>query len=160
MRNRSALVPPFVPVTHSAYRLTVVPQQIGRKRPASDDLRALVLPTGQLKAPIDRHFWWGTGCDGCGEGVCMSAAVDRIDILDESGRSIGWVDPATGIRNLLDPGHKREFNEMVDFWMTTAGVEEPESAPTTLTERMSVSEVRFPDPPVIRSLLVPLRPLT
>jgi len=90
----------------------------------------------------------------------MSAAVDRIDILDESGRSIGWVDPATGIRNLLDPGHKREFDEMVDFWMTTAGVEEPELAPTTLTERMSVNEVRFPDPPVIRSLLVPLRPLT
>lgn len=89
----------------------------------------------------------------------MSAAADRIDILDDRGRSIGWVDPRTGIRNLTDPDHAREFDEMVDFWMTTAGVEEPESEPSAVTERMSVSEVRYPDPPVIRSLLIPVHPL-
>lgn len=89
----------------------------------------------------------------------MSAAADRIDILDEGGHSIGWVDPRTGVRNLTDPVHAREFDEMVDFWMSTAGVDGPGSAPTTTTEHMSVNEVRFPDPPVIRSLLIPLRPL-
>ncbi len=90
----------------------------------------------------------------------MPAAVDRIDILDESGRSIGWVDPRTGDRNLTDPVHAHDFDEMVDFWMTTAGVDDPDSDPTAPTERMTVSEVRYPDPPVIRSLLIPLRPLS
>ena len=60
----------------------------------------------------------------------MSAAADRIDILDEAGRSIGWVDPRSGARNLSDPGHAKEFDEMVDFWMTTAGVDGPDEAST------------------------------
>jgi hypothetical protein len=87
----------------------------------------------------------------------MAAAADRIDILDQRGRSIGWVDPRTGIRNLTDPRHAREFDEMVDFWMATAGVEEPEVPPTSTTDQLSVKEIRFPDPPVVRSLLIPLR---
>lgn len=89
----------------------------------------------------------------------MSAAADRIDILDEAGRSIGWVDPRSGARNLIDPGLAKEFGEMVDFWMTAAGVDGPDGEGGAPTDRMSVSEVRFPDPPVIRSLLMPLRPL-
>jgi hypothetical protein len=89
----------------------------------------------------------------------MSAAADRIDILDEAGRSIGWVDPRSGARNLLDPSHAREFDEMVDFWMSTAGVDGPDDGSAAPTDRMSVTEIRFPDPPVIRSLLIPLRPL-
>jgi hypothetical protein len=96
---------------------------------------------------------------GVGREESMSAAADRIDILDERGRSIGWVDPRTGVRNLTDPIHAREFDEMVDFWMTTAGVDDPDLEPTAATGHMSVSEVRFPDPPVVRSLLIPLRPL-
>lgn len=90
----------------------------------------------------------------------MSAAADRIDILDEAGRSIGWVDPRSGARNLSDPGHAKEFAEMVDFWLSTAGVDGPGGDNAAPTDRMSVSEVRFPDPPVIRSLLIPLRPLS
>lgn len=89
----------------------------------------------------------------------MSAAADRIDILDEAGRSIGWVDPRSGARNLIDPGQAKEFAEMVDFWMSTAGVGDPHDDDSAPTDRMSVNEVRFPDPPVIRSLLIPLRPL-
>ena len=89
----------------------------------------------------------------------MSAATDRIDILDEAGRSIGWVDPRSGARNLLDPNHAREFDEMVYFWMSTAGVDGPDDGSSAPTDRMSVTEIRFPDPPVIRSLLIPLRPL-
>ncbi len=90
----------------------------------------------------------------------MSAAADRIDILDEAGRSIGWVDPRSGARNLLNPDHAKEFDEMVDFWMTTAGVDGPQEGSSAPTDRMSVAEIRFPDPPVIRSLLIPLRPLS
>jgi hypothetical protein len=87
----------------------------------------------------------------------MSAAADRIDILDEAGRSIGWVDPRSGARNLIDPNQAREFDEMVDFWMSTAGVDGPDDESSAPTDRMSVTEIRFPDPPVIRSLLIPLR---
>ena len=94
-----------------------------------------------------------------GKGQCMSAAADRIDILDEAGRSIGWVDPRSGARNLSDPVHAKEFAEMVDFWLTTAGVDGPNGDVEAPTDRWSVAEVRFPDPPVIRSLLIPLRPL-
>lgn len=90
----------------------------------------------------------------------MSAAADRIDILDEAGRSIGWVDPRSGARNLIDPTHAKEFDEMVDFWMSTAGVDGPDDGNQAPTDRMSVTEIRFPDPPVIRSLLIPLRPLS
>jgi hypothetical protein len=88
----------------------------------------------------------------------MSAVADRIDILDESGQSIGWVDPRSGARNLTDPLHAREFEEMVDFWLSAAGVEDVGTfeAPTS---KMRVNEVRFPDPPVVRSLVIPLRPL-
>lgn len=90
----------------------------------------------------------------------MAAAADRIDILDEAGRSIGWVDPRSGARNLIDPVHAKEFAEMVDFWMSTAGMDGPDDDGAAPTDRMSVSEVRFPDPLVIRSLLIPLCPLT
>ena len=48
---------------------------------------------------------------------------------------------------------------MVDFWMSTAGVDGPDDGSSAPTDRMSVTEIRFPDPPVIRSLLIPLRPL-
>ncbi len=89
----------------------------------------------------------------------MPAVTDRIDILNEDGRSIGWVDPRSGARNLIDPDHAKEFDEMVDFWMTAAGVDGPDEAADAPTHRMSVAEIRFPDPPVIRSLLIPLRPL-
>jgi len=88
----------------------------------------------------------------------MSAVADRIDILDESGRSIGWVDPRSGARNLTDPMHAREFEEMVDFWLSAAGVEDVGTVDQPISN-MRVNEVRFPDPPVVRSLLIPLRPL-
>ena len=88
----------------------------------------------------------------------MSVVADRIDILDESGRSIGWVDPRSGARNLTDPIHAREFDEMVDFWLSAAGVENIGTVDPP-NSNMQVSEVRFPDPPVIRSLVIPLRHL-
>lgn len=87
-------------------------------------------------------------------------AADRIDVLDEQGRAIGWVDPRSGARNLIDAGHAAAFDEMVDFWLTTSGVETPNAPLDAPTGRMTVQEIRFPDPPVTRSLLIPLRTLT
>lgn len=85
--------------------------------------------------------------------------ADRIDVLDDRGRAIGWVDPRSGVRNLIDEDQATAFDEMVDFWLSTSGVESPHSGTGTPTGHMTVQEVRFPDPPVIRSLLIPLRPL-
>jgi hypothetical protein len=85
--------------------------------------------------------------------------ADRIDVLDDRGRAIGWVDPRSGVRNLIDEEQATAFDEMVDFWLSTSGVESPHSGADTPTGHMTVQEVRFPDPPVIRSLLIPLRPL-
>jgi hypothetical protein len=97
---------------------------------------------------------------------------DRIDVTDEQGRRIGWVDPRTGVRNLLVPDRAAEFDEMVDFWLVAAGLSEAaDEAATELgtselgtselgtsmgSHRMQVTEVRYPDPEVVRSLLIPL----
>ena len=87
---------------------------------------------------------------------------DRIDVTDEQGRRIGWVDPRTGARNLLVSDRAAEFEEMVDFWLVAAGLSEAaDEAATELgtsmgSHRMHVSEVRYPDPEVVRSLLIPL----
>jgi hypothetical protein len=92
---------------------------------------------------------------------------DRIDVTDEQGRRIGWVDPRTGVRNLLVSDRAAEFEEMVDFWLVAAGLSEAaDEAATELgtskpgtsmgSHRMHVSEVRYPDPEVVRSLLIPL----
>ncbi len=88
----------------------------------------------------------------------MSAAADRIDVLDEAGRSIGWVDPRSGARNPLDPAQAKEFGEMVDFWMTTAGVDGPDEDGSAPTDLMSVSEV-VPRPTRHPESAIPLRPL-
>lgn len=86
-------------------------------------------------------------------------AADRIDVLDERGRAIGWVDPRSGVRNLIDEEQAAAFDEMVDFWLSTSGVQAPEVPADTPKGHMTVHELRFPDPPVVRSLLIPLCPL-
>lgn len=86
-------------------------------------------------------------------------AADRIEVRDEHGRAIGWVDPRSGTRNLLDQAHAADFDEMVDFWLTTSGVASPRASADAPAAGMTVQEVRFPDPPVTRSLLIPLRTL-
>lgn len=86
-------------------------------------------------------------------------AADRIDVLDHHGRAIGWVDPRSGARNLIDEDHAAEFDEMVDFWLATTGIRSPQRGSAVPAGHMTVHEVRFPDRPVLRSLLIPLRPL-
>jgi hypothetical protein len=89
---------------------------------------------------------------------------DRIDVLDESGVLIGWVDPATGLRNLLAADRAADFDEMIDFWLAAAGLSDRQDAdspasPAEGPARMQVSEIRYPDPEVVRSLVIPLLPL-
>jgi hypothetical protein len=85
--------------------------------------------------------------------------ADRIDVLDERGRPIGWVDPRSGVRNLIDEDHAAAFDVMVDFWLSASGVGSPHSTSRTPNGHMTVKEIRHPDRPVIRSLLIPLRTL-
>ena len=91
----------------------------------------------------------------------MTAPVaDRIDVLDERGRSIGWVDPRSGVRNLIDDGPCRGVRRdgrllAVDVGGRVAGLDHGHAPPSTCR----CTEIRYPDPPVIRSLLIPLRPL-
>jgi hypothetical protein len=87
--------------------------------------------------------------------------TDRIDVMDEHGVRIGWVDPRTGVRNLLAPDRAADFDEMIDFWLAAAGLSD-EELPTASIDvpdspiSMRVSEVRYPDPEVVRSLVIPL----
>ena len=123
---------------------------------------------------------------------------DRIDVSDANGNRIGWVNPQTGVRNLLVPELKAEFDQMIDYWLAAAGLTDPRAttnAATTPAEHqvdeatqslpiaplpalgtqgqpnspppplesspdMSVTEVRFPDAEVVRSLVIPLLRLT
>ncbi|MDH4159425.1 MAG: hypothetical protein OEV62_04150, partial [Actinomycetota bacterium] len=47
---------------------------------------------------------------------------DRIDVTDDAGRRLGWVDPITGSRTLVQAGRGDVFDEVVDFWLTAAGL--------------------------------------
>jgi len=108
------------------------------------------------------------------------ARGDRIDVTDSAGVRIGWVDPRTGVRNLLAPGRRAEFDQMIDYWLSAAGLDAPESLnaigadPKTADsaaeqpmpansiepdQAMHIREVRYPDAEVVRSLLIPLRHL-
>lgn len=103
---------------------------------------------------------------------------DRIDVTDEDGICIGWVDTSTGDRHLLVADRAHDFDDMIEFWLTAAGLSDgpggvspgrplapvdgaPEkNAGESGLRTMRVSEVRYPDPEVVRSLVVPLVHLT
>jgi hypothetical protein len=106
--------------------------------------------------------------DGHGSGS------DRIDVTDHEGRTIGWVDLASGDRHLLDPAHATDFDDLVDYWLDAAGLAvaaqgtdptvaggrgtgRPATPPNHPSRRFRVTEVRFPDPEVVRTLVAPLR---
>ena len=87
---------------------------------------------------------------------------DRIDVTDDDGRRLGWVDPGSGARTVLVPDRRDVFDDVVDFWLTAAGLSPqddgaPEApalpAPPT---RVHVTETRFPDAHLVRTLMIPL----
>lgn len=87
---------------------------------------------------------------------------DRIDVTDDEGRRLGWVDPGSGTRTLLVPDLRDVFDDVVDFWLTAAGLSSPaeatagEPAVPAPPPRMHVTETRFPDAHVVRTLMMPL----
>jgi hypothetical protein len=90
---------------------------------------------------------------------------DRIDVTDDAGQQLGWVDPITGSRTLVQPDRGDVFDEVVDFWLVAAGLApeteprrttEPEAEPLAWTVPGRVTEVRYPDPETIRTLVIPL----
>lgn len=96
--------------------------------------------------------------------MAAEGATDRINVFDEVGSTIGWVDPLSGERTLLVPGRRADFEETVDFWLSAAGLAGGsascgEYSSVAKRRRTSVTEVRYPDPDVVRSLLIPLVPL-
>ena len=102
-----------------------------------------------------------------GAATALPMLHDRIDVTDDYGVRIGWVDPRTGTRTLLAHNRSAEFDSMVDFWMVAAGLSGVETADTfgaspgatDVRQSMHVIEVRYLDREVIRSLLIPLPPM-
>lgn len=88
----------------------------------------------------------------------VHAGVDRIDVIDKDGVRIGWVDPLTGTRTLLSPDRAGDFDEMVDFWLSAAGLHDDAegSAPSECSPLMKVTEIRYPDAHIVRSLIIPM----
>lgn len=86
-------------------------------------------------------------------------AGDRIDVTDDEGRVLGYLDPATGVRTLIAPGCRDVFDDVVDFWLTAAGLAADGAAgpePVAQPSRTRVTETRFPDSRVVRTLVIPL----
>ena len=85
---------------------------------------------------------------------------NRIDVTDSCGERLGWVDPETGSRTLVQHDRADVFDEVVDFWLTAAGLAPPTTAdpaewgPGALGA--TVTEVRYPDPVTTRTLVIPL----
>jgi hypothetical protein len=89
---------------------------------------------------------------------------DRIDVTDNEGARLGWVDPVTGSRTLMRADRADVFDEVVDFWLTAAGLAPPAPArdepnPEPVRLGATVTEVRYPDPVTTRTLVIPLLPL-
>jgi hypothetical protein len=89
---------------------------------------------------------------------------DRIDVTDGTGQRLGWVDPHSGARQLLVPDCRDVFDDVVDFWLTAAGLAPDageDASPTPAPpEQMRVTETRFGDSQTVRTLVIPLVPRT
>lgn len=77
----------------------------------------------------------------------------RIDVTDDEGRRLGWLDAVSGARTLLVPESRDVFDEVVDFWLSAAGLaptDAPAAPPTGSRGR------RRMDAPTVRTLVIPL----
>jgi len=77
----------------------------------------------------------------------------RIDVTDDEGNRLGYLDAATGARTLLAPESRDVFDEVVDFWLTAAGLAPAEPVAEPPAHRGS-SKRR--DAPTRRTLVIPL----
>jgi hypothetical protein len=88
---------------------------------------------------------------------------DRLDVADGRGRPIGWVDLGTGHRVVLEAAQGAAFDAAVDLWFDAVGDNAtaqgrgstPAGRPGS-NSALQVTETRFVDPEVVRTLVMPL----
>ena len=86
-----------------------------------DAFNPTAVPADESVGSVTGERWVGMSSNAL-VGVAAGAGPteDRIDVTDDQGRRIGWVDPRTGARTLLAADRAAEFDEMVDFWLFAA----------------------------------------
>ncbi|HVQ89286.1 MAG TPA: hypothetical protein VMT88_14005 [Actinomycetes bacterium] len=141
-------------------------QPNGGESGKQDSFNPIAIHADESVGSVTGERWVGMS-SGALVGVAAGAGPteDRIDVTDDQGRRIGWVDPRTGARTLLEADRAAEFDEMVDFWLFAAGLSDTpgvesdglrKESEAGAPLRMHITEVRYPDPEVVRSLMIPL----
>lgn len=88
------------------------------------------------------------------------ASTARLVVSDADDVVVGWVELASGRRHVSDPARAAAFHEAVDLWLELVDPTPGRSGGrpnATGTGPLRLTETRFPDPPVRRTLVVPLR---
>jgi hypothetical protein len=84
-------------------------------------------------------------------------ADERLLVNDADGVLVGWVDLATGRRVVTRPERASAFEDVIDSWFDLVGDTTNDPSPRTpAAQDLRVTEVRFPDAPLVRSLVAPL----
>jgi hypothetical protein len=91
----------------------------------------------------------------------------RLVVTDAQDVVVGWVELGSGRRHVSDPRRSTEFHDAVDLWLelvdcspsngTPVGTAGAAGTATRGRGHLRLTETRFPDPPVRRTLVVPLR---
>jgi len=90
---------------------------------------------------------------------------DRLDVADHDGRPVGWVDLGSGRRVVFQASQGAAFDAAVDLWFDAVGDNATSqwrgSTPVRpgSNQPLRVTETRFVDPEVVRTLVMPLLPV-
>jgi hypothetical protein len=94
---------------------------------------------------------------------------DRLDVADHDGRPVGWVDLGSGRRVVFQASQGAAFDAAVDLWFDAVGDNATSQwrgatpvrpgSHQPLTDPLQVTETRFVDPEVVRTLVMPLLPI-
>jgi len=91
------------------------------------------------------------------EFALARSADERLLVNDSDGALVGWVELATGRRVLERPDRAQAFDDVIDSWFDLVGDTSDGDRPLLRSaEHLRVTEVRYPDAPLVRSLVAPL----
>ena len=91
------------------------------------------------------------------EFALARSADERLLVNDADGALVGWVDLATGRRVVTSPDRASAFEDVIDSWFDLVGDTSSDPSPRpAAAQDLRVTEVRFPDAPLVRSLIAPL----
>ncbi|MFZ0325621.1 MAG: hypothetical protein WAN48_15995 [Actinomycetes bacterium] len=95
------------------------------------------------------------------EYALARSADERLLVNDPDGALVGWVELATGRRVVTSPERAQAFADVVDSWFDlvgdTTGEQLDDRAPEVVAAPpLKVTEIRYPDAPLVRSLVAPL----